>query len=102
MDVLAGFVRPDGEEKVLKIKEIIVTITDYWERGYQYVEPVSTGTTSVETTQELRRSWLASWIAVYKTSLNREMKIYERTFPTVIRTSISLAVLGFLIALLFG
>ena len=102
MDVLAGFVRPDGEEKVLKIKEIIVTITDYWERGYQYVEPVSTGTTSVETTQELRRSWLASWIAVYKTSFNREMKIYERTFPTVIRTSISLAVLGFLIALLFG
>lgn len=102
MDVLAGFVRPDGEQKVLPIKQVISTITDYWEKGYQYVEPVSIGSMSVQSTEEKSRTWLANWLAVYTTSLNRELKVYERTFPTVIRTSISLAVLGLLIALLFG
>ena len=102
MDVLAGFVRKDGEVKVQPVKEIVKEITEVWEKNYQYQEPIASGKRPTQSSYEQSRSFITNWLAIYQTSIHREFKIYERTFSTVIRTSISLAVLGFLIALLFG
>ena len=124
MDVLAGFVKPTDQEELEPVKDIITKVTKYWEANHKYNHAVKSvkkkfgelRSNTVQLISVKMRNSIPTWVIksdasvmylfllwnTFFTSLAREMKIYERTFSTTIRTSCALYVLGFLIALLFG
>ena len=101
MDVLAGFRAKKDEKSPMPVNELVHTITDIWKKKYDFKVETFPGFFP----DDLPPNWdvtILKHLRTLKISFKRQLAVYERTYESTIGTSLSLAVTGFLIALLFG
>lgn len=103
-DVLAGFVKRDGDDSVRPVQEVISTIVVFWSNVYAF-KSESNDSVTLSSSSQSPPSFRDRFSIFYRTlkfTYKRHRAVVFRTFSSTYGASLSFALTGALIAILFG